>query len=90
MKRWLSRLVAIGLAVLTLAAIPVGYFLGFVLSGLMNAAVDLELMRLPLVFSARTFILSFFIVVVTAVLSGLLVAWRLRNLDLIEVLKTRE
>jgi putative ABC transport system permease protein len=76
--------------IITLAAIPVGYFLGFLLSGLMNAAIDVELMRLPLVFSARTFVFSFTIVVITAILSGLLVAWRLRNLDLIEVLKTRE
>lgn len=77
-------------AVLTLAAIPVGYIFGFFLSSMMNSAVDAELMRLPLVFSARTFIFSFIIVVITAVLSGLLVAWRLGNLDLIEVLKTRE
>ena len=77
-------------AVLTFLAIPVGFLFGFFLSSLMNAAVDVELMRLPVVFSARTFIFSFFIVVATAVLSGLLVAWRLRNLDLIEVLKTRE
>ena len=77
-------------ALLTLPAIPVGFLFGFLLSGLMNAAVDVELMRLPIVFSARTFIVSFFIVVLTAVLSGALVAWRLRNLDLIEVLKTRE
>lgn len=77
-------------AVLTLGAIPVGYVFGIFLSGLMNAAVDAELMRLPLVFSAKTFVYSFLIVIVTAVLSGLLVAWRLGNLDLIEVLKTRE
>jgi putative ABC transport system permease protein len=77
-------------AILTIGAIPVGFFLGFFLSGLMNAAIDVELLRLPLVFSARTFVFSFIIVVVTAILSGLLVAWRLRNLDLIEVLKTRE
>lgn len=77
-------------AVLTLVAIPVGYILGYIISGLMNATIDVELMRLPLVFSSRTYILSFFIVVITAFLSGLLVVWRLRNLDLIEVLKTRE
>lgn len=77
-------------AVLTLLAIPAGFIFGFFLSSLMNAAVDVELMRLPVVFSARTFVFSFFIVVMTAVLSGLLVAWRLKNLDLIEVLKTRE
>lgn len=77
-------------AVLTGAAIPVGFLLGFILSGLMNAAVDVELLRLPLVFSPKTFVYSFLIVVVTAILSGLLVVWRLKNLDLIEVLKTRE
>ncbi len=77
-------------AVLTGAALPVGFFLGFILSGLMNAAVDVELLRLPLVFSPKTFVYSFLIIVITAILSGLLVAWRLKNLDLIEVLKTRE
>ncbi len=56
----------------------------------MNAAIDVELMRLPLVFSAKTFVYSFLIIVITAILSGLLVTWRLKNLDLIEVLKTRE
>jgi putative ABC transport system permease protein len=77
-------------AILTLAAIPVGFLFGYILSSLMNAAIDVELMRLPIVFSAGTFVFSFFIVVITAFLSGLLVVWRLRNLDLIEVLKTRE
>lgn len=77
-------------AILTLAAIPLGYLFGFFLSSLMNAAIDVELMRLPIVFSTETFFYSFLIVIVTAILSGLLVVWRLKNLDLIEVLKTRE
>lgn len=77
-------------AILTLAAIPVGFLFGYILSGLMNAAIDVELLRLPVVFSVKTFVLSFSIVVITAFLSALLVVWRLRNLDLIEVLKTRE
>ena len=77
-------------AILTFAAVPVGFFFGVILSGLMNSAVDVELVRLPVVFSRQTFVFSFLIVLATALLSGLLVAWRLRNLDLIEVLKTRE
>ena len=77
-------------AILTAAAIPVGFGLGILLSLSMNAAIDVELMRLPFVFSYQTFIYSFLIVVITAFLSGLLVVWRLRTLDLIEVLKTRE
>jgi putative ABC transport system permease protein len=56
----------------------------------MNNLVDTEILRLPLVFSPRSFIASFLIVVAGMVVSGLFVAWRLQNLDLIEVLKTRE
>lgn len=77
-------------AVLTLLAIPLGYLLGFIICLLTNNLVDTEIMRLPLVFSRRTFIVSFVITVLAAIFSGLLVVWRLRNLDLIEVLKTRE
>jgi putative ABC transport system permease protein len=77
-------------AVLTALAIPLGYVLGFFICILSNNLVDTEIMRLPLVFSARTFIVSFVVTIIAAIFSGLLVARRLRGLDLIEVLKTRE
>ena len=77
-------------AILTLLAIPTGYGLGFGLCYLMTRAVDTELIRLPLVISGKTYALTFLIIVCAAILSGLLVTWRLRRLDLIEVLKTRE
>lgn len=77
-------------AVLTILAIPLGYLFGFIICLLTNNLVDTEIMRLPLVFSRRTFIVSFVITVLAAVFSAALVVWRVRNLDLIEVLKTRE
>ena len=77
-------------ALLTLLAIPVGYALGIFLCLLTNNLVDTELLRLPLVFSARTFLVSLIITVLSAGASGLMVIWRIRDLDLIEVLKTRE
>jgi putative ABC transport system permease protein len=77
-------------AVLTLLAIPFGYFFGFIICQLVNNMVDAEILRLPIVFTQRTFILTFIITVAAAIVSGLMVVWRLRNLDLIEVLKTRE
>ncbi len=77
-------------AVLTLLAIPFGYFFGFVICLLSNNLVDTEILRLPVVFTQRTFIVTFIITVLAAIVSGLMVVWRLRNLDLIEVLKTRE
>ncbi len=77
-------------AVLTLLAIPFGYFFGFIICLLANNLVDTEILRLPIVFTQRTFIITFLVTVLAAIVSGLMVVWRLRNLDLIEVLKTRE
>lgn len=77
-------------AFLTAAAVPLGYATGLGLILLITRAVDTELMRLPLVVSGRTFALAFAVTAGAALLSGLLVGWRLRRLDLVAVLKTRE
>jgi putative ABC transport system permease protein len=77
-------------AVLTAAAVPLGYATGLGLILLITRAVDTELMRLPLVVSGRTFALAFAVTAGAALLSGLLVGLRLRRLDLVAVLKTRE
>jgi putative ABC transport system permease protein len=77
-------------ALLVLLAVPLGWLLGYGLSWLITWAIDTELMRLPLVISMRTLARAAAIVAVAALLSGLLVARRLKRLDLIEVLKTRE
>jgi len=45
---------------------------------------------MPLVISARTYAVSFFVVAAASALTGLLIFRRLRRMDLIAVLKTRE
>lgn len=77
-------------AALTAVAIPMGYVIGFALCALITRVVDAEIVRLPLVVSFRTFLLSGLIVLAAAALSGVLVTWRIRRMDLISVLKTRE
>jgi putative ABC transport system permease protein len=77
-------------AILTLMAIPLGFAFGYSIAGLITVVIDTELVRFPLVVSARTYSLAFIVVVISAFLSGCLVRWRLRHLDLIAVLKTRE
>lgn len=77
-------------AILTLLAIPVGFILGYGIAGLLTVVVDTELIRFPLLISPKTYVLSFLVVAAAAFLSGLLVLWRLRKLDLVAVLKTRE
>ena len=77
-------------ALLTLWAIPVGLAMGYGLCALLVPVFDRELFRLPLVFGAQTFIYPVIATLISAMLSALLVARRLKHLDLIAVLKTRE
>ena len=75
---------------LTLVSIPAGFGLGFALSALLSRFFSRELFRLPLVVNAGTYAFAAIIVTAAAVFSGLIVAQRLRHMDLTAVLKSRE
>ena len=77
-------------ALLTLCAIPAGLAMGYGMCAALVPIFDRELFRLPLVFGTQTFIYPVIATLISAILSALLVARRLRHLDLIAVLKTRE
>jgi putative ABC transport system permease protein len=77
-------------ALLTLAAIPLGFGLGAGGASLLARSVASDLYRLPLVFSRETFAFAFLVTLAAAVFSGIMVAGRIRKLDLVAVLKTRE
>ena len=77
-------------AILTAAAIPVGFGLGYLLCLLISKAYDTELYRFPVVLSGRTFGFAFLVIALAAVVSSLLVLRRISTLDLVGVLKTRE
>lgn len=78
------------LAVVTMAAIPVGLLIGYLFAALLVRVSDTELYRIPLVISSDTYALAGCTIVVATVLSALVVRRRLDRLDLVEVLKTRE
>jgi putative ABC transport system permease protein len=78
------------LALLTLAAIPVGFIVGIGLVGILVVAFQSELYRLPLILTPENYAMGASVVVVSALLSGLLLWRRLGRLDLVAVLKTRE
>lgn len=75
---------------LALLAVPLGWLLGWGCCWLLSSRLTTELYRIPLVISAQTYGYAALTIAVAALLSGLLVARRLRQLDLIAVLKTRE
>jgi len=78
------------IALLTLAAVPVGFLLGRGLSAYLAASFTSDLYRIPLVVQPSTYALAASIVAGSFAVSAVLVWRRLAHLDLIEVLKTRE
>lgn len=78
------------LGLLTIVAIPVGFGLGYGLCYATVLGAQTELFRIPLVVTRSTYAFSATVVLVAALISGLVVWYRLGQLDLINVLKTRE
>ncbi len=75
---------------LTIGSIPAGFALGFALSLLLSRFFSRELFRLPLVVNTATYAFAAIVVLAAAIFSGLVVAQRLRHMDLTAVLKSRE
>jgi len=78
------------LALLTAAAIPMGFLIGTGLTYFIVQGVESDLYRIPLVLEPGVFAFAATVIALSALLSGLIVARRLRRLDLVAVLKTRE
>lgn len=77
-------------ALLTCLAIPCGWGLGFALSTFLAGRLSTELYRMPVVISSNSFVFSFLVVALAALLSGLMVYGQIKRLDLVAVLKSRE
>jgi putative ABC transport system permease protein len=71
-------------------SIPLGFFLGYAICGLLVYSMQSELYRMPLVISSRTYAFACITVTLASTISGLVIAQKLRNLDLVAVLKARE
>lgn len=78
------------LTLLTFAAIPVGWLVGAGLVQIIVHGLQSELYRVPAYLSTKTFASATVVVLIAALLSALIVIHRVRHLDLVEVLKTRE
>ena len=75
---------------LTLAAVPFGYALGYQMCRLLAASNQTEMFRLPLTLGLDSYIFALLVLLAASCGSALLVRRRLDRLDLVEVLKTRE
>jgi putative ABC transport system permease protein len=77
-------------AVLLLAAIPIGWLLGYYLAVAAMSGVDSDLYRFPIIIQPSTYAFAAIVVLVAGVATALLVRRRVNDLDLVSVLKTRE
>ncbi len=85
-----SRLLLLEFALLTLAAIPIGWAAGYGLAFLLVKGFQSDLYRLPFIMLRSTYAHSALIVLVAVTLSALIVRRRVGRLDLVSVLKTRD
>ena len=78
------------LALLTLIAIPIGFVIGWQLCSVIAEHMNSDLYRIPLIIESGSYAFSATVVLVSAILSSLMIWQRLKYLDLVAVLKTRE
>jgi putative ABC transport system permease protein len=78
------------LGLITLIAIPLGFILGYWICAYAAQALASDLFRVPLIIELSTYAQAAVVVIISALISGLIVRYKLDHLDLVEVLKTRE
>lgn len=78
------------LGLVVLLAQPIGWLLGYGMAAAMVAAFSSDLYRVPFVIMPDVYATASLIVLAAAIASGLAIWKRINNLDMIEVLKTRE
>jgi len=85
-----ARILTIELAIVTIAAVPIGWVLGYGFAWTLIQGFESELYRVPMVIERSTYAQAALIVIGAVIASALIVRRRVNRLDLIEVLKTRE
>lgn len=78
------------MALLVVAGIPAGFFIGHWLCAQMITGLQTDLFRVPLVIEPSSYSFAALVVLVSGVLSGLVIKRKLDRLDLVAVLKTKE
>lgn len=78
------------IVLLTLLAIPVGWLIGTGFAWLLSAALSMDLYRVPFLVTPRSYALAATGILSASIVSLLVVARRLRHIDMVAALKTIE
>ncbi len=77
-------------ALLTIIAVPIGWAVGYLLALALVRGFESDLYRIPFVIETSAYAFSALIVIIAVTGSALIVIRRVRRLDLVRVLKTRD
>lgn len=89
-RREISAILIGELGILTLAAIPLGLVLGYLMAALSSYTMETETHRIPLVIDRSTYAFAVVVIVIASLFSALTVRRKLDELDLVAVLKAKE
>jgi putative ABC transport system permease protein len=89
-KREVSMIMIGQQTAIVLLGMPIGFVIGYMLNISLARAYATELFRLPFEFSTQSLGYAAIVVLSAAVFSNIFIIKRIYNLDIIEVLKTRE
>jgi len=78
------------MALLTLAAIPLGMLIGYGLCAFLAFQFDSDLYRIPLVLGLKVYAFAALVVIGSSIISALMIWRNLTHLDMVAVLKTKE
>ena len=78
------------LALLTLAAIPIGLLIGYGLCAYLAFRFDTDLYRIPLVLGMHVYAFAALVVIGSSLISGAMIWRNLSHLDMVAVLKSKE
>ncbi|MEJ2022953.1 MAG: ABC transporter permease, partial [Maritimibacter sp.] len=78
------------ITIITIIAIPLGLWLGYVMAAGMVESFDSDLYAIPLIISPITYIRAALVVGGATLVSALIVRRRIDRMDLVAVMKTRE
>lgn len=77
-------------ALITLAAVPLGFAAGYGLCYVLSVKLQTELYRLPLVVNGSTYAWAFLVVLCATIVSAILIRRKTESLDIVSVLKAGE
>ena len=89
-QREVSAVFLTEIGLIVLIAQPLGWLIGYLFSGAVVRGFESDLYRIPLVVSEQVLGIASLVVLASATASAILVQSRLKNLDLVRVLKSRE